>query len=492
MNYTEVVADVLAAVGGRDNIASATHCVTRLRLTLKDVDYDRDALENIEGVKGVFFNKGQLQIVFGTGVVDRVYDAFTNETKIDDTKVGPEKDSADGWKGKVFEMFKAFSDIFVALIPAIVGCAMLLGIRSIFITTGIFGLEGSLADNYKWAQDIAGFLNIVATGLNFLPVFVAYSATKRFGGNPVFGIILGLVLVHPDLGNRFEYMQGTIENVEYWNILGLNVPQVAFQGGIFPAILSSLFMAKFEKFITKYTPQMLTFIVVPAVTILVSSLALFLVFGPLGDLIASAIGIAIDFLYVKAGVFGAAIFAALLQPLVITGTHHMIGSIEAQLLAQTGFNYIQPLWAVSIIAQGGAAMGMFFLSKKGSKRREISFSSFIPTLVGVSEPAIFAVNLKDSIVPFIMAVLGAGLGGAYMKVFDVKALGFGLTGIPGITIVNPPVVIHYIIGCLLSFVLPIVFLAVYNRVKGVVGAEIGPLNRAVKASEKTNIREVNA
>ena len=472
MNYQNIVKEIVSAVGGKENIVQATHCVTRLRLTLKEPTYDLEKLENVEGAKGVFFNKGQLQIVFGTGVVERVYEAFTNETEIDNSQAEVVSDKEKNWKDKQTEFFKAFSDIFVALIPAIVGCAMLLGIRSLFITTGLFGLEGSLADNYQWAADTASFLNIIATGLNFLPVFVAYSATKRFGGNPVFGIILGLILVHPDLGNRFEYMQGTLQDIQYWSLFGLSVPQVAFQGGIFPAILTSFFMAKFEKFVTKHTPKMLTFIVVPAVTILVSALSLFLVFGPLGDLVASGIGTAADFLYVKAGVFGAGIFAALLQPLVITGTHHMIGSIEAQLLAQTGFNYIQPLWAVSIIAQGGAAMGMFFLAKKGSKRREISFSSFIPTLVGVSEPAIFAVNLKDSVVPFISGVVGAGIGGAYMKIFDVKALGFGLTGIPGITIVNPPVVIHYIIGCLLSFALPIVFLFVYNKVKGVAGAEI--------------------
>lgn len=472
MNYQNIVKEIVSAVDGKENIVQATHCVTRLRLTLKEPTYDLEKLENVEGAKGVFFNKGQLQIVFGTGVVERVYEAFTNETEIDNSQAEVVSDKEKNWKDKLTEFFKAFSDIFVALIPAIVGCAMLLGIRSLFITTGLFGLEGSLADNYQWAADTASFLNIIATGLNFLPVFVAYSATKRFGGNPVFGIILGLILVHPDLGNRFEYMQGTLQDIQYWSLFGLSVPQVAFQGGIFPAILTSFFMAKFEKFVTKHTPKMLTFIVVPAVTILVSALSLFLVFGPLGDLVASGIGTAADFLYVKAGVFGAGIFAALLQPLVITGTHHMIGSIEAQLLAQTGFNYIQPLWAVSIIAQGGAAMGMFFLAKKGSKRREISFSSFIPTLVGVSEPAIFAVNLKDSVVPFISGVVGAGIGGAYMKIFDVKALGFGLTGIPGITIVNPPVVIHYIIGCLLSFALPIVFLFVYNKVKGVAGAEI--------------------
>ncbi|KAF1301977.1 PTS transporter subunit EIIC [Enterococcus saccharolyticus] len=475
MDYQKIVKEVLEAVGGKENISSATHCVTRLRLTLKNDEYNQEKLENVEGAKGVFFNKGQLQVVFGTGVVERVYEAFnqqvggeTVEETSQQTATEPKNSS---WKDKVLEFFKAFSDIFVTLIPAIVGCAMLLGIRSLFITSGLFGLEGTLADNYVWAADAASFLNIVATGLNFLPVFVAYSATKRFGGNPIFGIIIGLVLVHPELGNRFEYVQGTLENVDYWNFFGMSVPQVAFQGGIFPAILTSLFMAKFEKIVTKYTPHMLTFIVVPMVTILVSAVALFTIFGPLGDLVASGIGAVADFLYMKAGIFGAGIFAALLQPLVITGTQHMIGSIEAQLLAQTGFNYIQPLWAVSIISQGGAAIGMFILSKKGSKRREISVSSFVPTLVGVSEPAIFAVNLKDSVVPFIMAVIGAGIGGVYMKLLDVKALGFGLTGIPGMTIVNPPVVIHYIIGCVIAFVVPIVLILIYNKAKGVAGAE---------------------
>lgn len=486
MKYVDEVVGIVEAVGGKDNILTVTHCVTRLRMTLKSSEYDQEKLENIKGAKGVFFNKGQLQIVFGTGLVDNIYEAFVSQTGIgkhdekpsDSLQNTQPKKENETFKDKVLELFKAFSDIFVSLIPAIVGCAMLLGVRSIFITTGLFGLEGTLADNYKWAADIASFLNIIATGLNFLPVFVAYSATKRFGGNPVFGIILGLILVHPELGNRFEYMQGTISDVQNWNLFGLNIPQVAFQGGIFPAILTSFFMAKFEKFITRYSPQMLTFIVVPALTILVSSIALFTVFGPLGDVIASGIGYAADFLYVKAGVFGAGVFAALLQPLVITGTHHMIGSIEAQLLAQTGFNYIQPLWAVSIIAQGGAAMGMFYLAKKRSKRREIALSSFVPTLVGVSEPAIFAVNLKDSAIPFLTAVLGAGIGGVYMKLLDVKALGFGLTGVPGITIVNPPVMIHYVIGCVLSFIIPIILLYVLDKTRGVKGSEYSQKNSA--------------
>ena len=472
MNYKNIANAVIENVGGKENIASAAHCVTRLRLVLKDTTkYNKEIIENIEGVKGVFFNGGQLQIIFGTKTVDLVHAALMEILDMKESSLADVKSEANKNQSKIKQMFKAFSDIFVGLIPAIVGCAMILGLRSLFLTEGLFGLEGTLADTYKWANDTASFLNIIATGLNFLPVLIAYSATKRFGGNPVLGIIIGLILVHPDLGNRFEYLQGTATNVEYWNLLGITVPAVAFQGGIFPAILTSLFLATFEKFITKHVPQVLSFVLVPTLTIIVSSLALFIVFGPLGDVIASALGYVCEVLYVKTGVIGAFAFAALLQPLVITGTHHAIGSIEAQLIAQTGFNYIQPLWAVSIIAQGGACIGMFLLAAKKSKLREVSVSSFIPTLVGVSEPAIFAVNLKDSIVPFLCAAIGAGFGGVYMKLLDVKALGFGLTGIPGVTIVNPPVMIHYLIGNLIAFVLPIVFLVIYHKIKGVQGID---------------------
>lgn len=230
-------------------------------------------------------------------------------------------------------------------------------------------------------------------------------------------------------------------------------------------------MAKFEKFLTKKVPEILTFILVPTLTIIFGAFSLFLIFGPLGDIVAKGIGIVADTLYHKTGLFGAFVFAAGLQPLVITGTHHMIGSIEAQLISTTGFNYIQPLWAVSIMAQGGAAMGVFFLSAKHTKKREIALSSFIPTLVGVSEPAIFAVNLKNSAIPFVCGVIGAGFSGIYMKLFDVKALGFGLTGIPGVTIVNPPQMIHYIIGCSLAFILPIIFVIGYHRLTSNSGLE---------------------
>lgn len=222
-----------------------------------------------------------------------------------------------------------------------------------------------------------------------------------------------------------------------------------------------------EKVCKKYIPSVISFIFVPSVTILVTGLGLFLVFGPIGNIIGEVLTTIVNTLYIKGGAFGAFVFASLLQPLVITGTHHAIGTIEAALVAQTGFNYIQPLWSVSIIAQGGAAIGMFLLAKKKTKEREIAMSSFIPTLFGVSEPAIFAVNIKNTIIPFVCGTIGAGFAGAFMKIFDVKAIGFGLTGLPGLTIVDPSVLIQFIIGNLIAFILPIVFLVIISRFKKV-------------------------
>ncbi|MCH0466293.1 PTS transporter subunit EIIC, partial [Enterococcus faecium] len=170
---------------------------------------------------------------------------------------------------------------------------------------------------------------------------------------------------------------------------------------------------------------------------------------PLGNFIGNVLGGIIDFLYMKMGAFGAFVFAGALQPLVVTGTQHAIQGIEANLVATTGFNYIQPIWSVSIIAQGGGCIGMYLLFKKKSKDRDIAISSFIPTLVGITEPAIFAVNLKYSIVPFVCSFIGAGFGGAFMKIFDVKAIGQGLTVLPGLTIANP--VLPYIFGNLIAF-----------------------------------------
>ena len=465
MDYKKISQEILANIGGKENIENAAHCVTRLRLVLKDTTkFDKEALSKIEGTKGVFLNNGQLQIIFGTGTVEKVFAAFSQEAGIKEVSLNDVK-SAGMKKENIFKQgFKVFSDIFIPIVPAFVGAALILGIKSILTTAGLFGMENSLADQFEIAAGFAAFLNVVASTFAFLPLLVTYSAVKRFGGNPVFGIVLGCTMLFPTLMDANVFALGK-ETPEYWNLLGFSVPAVGFQGGVFPAILTSWFLAKAEKFFYKIVPQVVTFILVPALTLISSGLALFLVFGPIGNMLGQGLGAIIDFLYISCGPFGAFVFAGALQPLVVTGTQHAIQGIEASLVAQTGFNYIQPLWSVSIIAQGGGAIGMYLLAKKHSKDREIAVSSFIPTLFGISEPAIFAVNLKDSSIPFLCSILGAGLAGAYMKIFDVKAIGFALTGLPGLTIVNPPALPHYIIGNLLAFSLPIIFILVTNKMK---------------------------
>lgn len=457
MDYRKMASEVLSLVGGRENVAKATHCVTRLRLILNDnTRYDKTALENSDGVKGVFFNSGQLQIIYGTKAVDAVYDEFLKLTGLDGSTVAEVKKEGTEDLKPLQRAFKIFSDIFVPIIPAFVGAAMIVGIKSLLTTAGLFGMDGSLADQSRIIADFASCLNIIAATFAFLPVLITYSAVKRFGGNPILGIVLGCIMIHPGLMDANAVAAGAIP--EYWNLLGIQTPIVGFQGGVFSAILVSWFLARTEKVLQKHVPQVVSFIVVPSVTLLLSGLALFLVFGPLGNVIGHGLGVVTDFLYNRCGIAGAFAFAALLQPLVITGTHHAIQGIEASLVANTGFNYIQPLWSVSIIAQGGACIGMYLLARKHSKDREIAMSSFLPTLFGVSEPAIFAVNIKDSMVPFICAVTGAGIGGAVMKLLDVKAIGFALTGLPGLTIVYPPALMGYVIGNLAAFLLPIVFI----------------------------------
>ncbi len=465
MDYKKISQEILANIGGKENIENAAHCVTRLRLVLKDTTkFDKEALSKIEGTKGVFLNSGQLQIIFGTGTVEKVFAAFSQEAGIKEVSLNDVK-SAGMKKENIFKQgFKVFSDIFIPIVPAFVGAALILGIKSILTTARLFGMENSLADQFEMIAGFAAFLNVVASTFAFLPLLVTYSAVKRFGGNPVFGIVLGCTMLFPTLMDANVFALGK-ETPEYWNLLGFSVPAVGFQGGVFPAILTSWFLAKAEKFFYKVVPQVVTFILVPALTLISSGLALFLIFGPIGNMLGQGLGAIIDFLYMSCGPFGAFVFAGALQPLVVTGTQHAIQGIEASLVAQTGFNYIQPLWSVSIIAQGGGAIGMYLLAKKHSKDREIAVSSFIPTLFGISEPAIFAVNLKDSSIPFLCSILGAGLAGAYMKIFDVKAIGFALTGLPGLTIVNPPALPHYIIGNLLAFSLPIVFILVANKMK---------------------------
>ena len=321
MDYKAVSQQVVDNVGGLENIEGATHCVTRLRLVLKDTSkYNKAELENIDGVKGVLYNSGQLMIIFGTGTVNKVYDEFMALTGVKEISASEVKGAEADKKGKFFSVLKVFSDIFIPIIPAFVGAAIIIGLKSLIVANGLFGMEGSLADHSEFLKNLASFFAIIATTFDYLPVLVMYSAVKRFGGNPILGILVGIVMVHPSLMNRNTFVMDPT-GAEYWNFGPLSIPMVAFQGGVFPAILTAWFMAKVEKIAQKYIPEVVSFVFVPTVTLILANVALFTVFGPLGNLIGDVLAGVIDILYNRMGVFGAFVFAAFLQPLVVTGTH---------------------------------------------------------------------------------------------------------------------------------------------------------------------------
>lgn len=297
MDYKVVSQQVVDNVGGLENIEGATHCVTRLRLVLKDTSkYNKAELENIDGVKGVLYNSGQLMIIFGTGTVNKVYDEFMALTGVKEISASEVKGAEADKKGKFFSVLKVFSDIFIPIIPAFVGAAIIIGLKSLIVANGLFGMEGSLADHSEFLKNLASFFAIIATTFDYLPVLVMYSAVKRFGGNPILGILVGIVMVHPSLMNRNTFVMDPT-GAEYWNFGPLSIPMVAFQGGVFPAILTAWFMAKVEKIAQKYIPEVVSFVFVPTVTLILANVALFTVFGPLGNLIGNVLAGVIDILY---------------------------------------------------------------------------------------------------------------------------------------------------------------------------------------------------
>lgn len=238
MDYRKMASQLLPLIGGKENVSKATHCVTRLRLILADnTKYDKKALEELDGVKGVFFNSGQLQIIYGTKTVDAVYEEFLIMTGLGESTVAEVKKEGTEDLKPLQKAFKIFSDIFVPIIPAFVGAAMIVGIKSLLTTAGLFGLEGSLADQSKLVADFAACLNIIAATFTFLPVLITYSAVKRFGGNPILGIVLGCIMIHPGLMDANAVAAGAVP--QYWSLLGIQTPIVGFQGGVFSAILVS-------------------------------------------------------------------------------------------------------------------------------------------------------------------------------------------------------------------------------------------------------------
>lgn len=428
--YERISTELTKLVGGRENIQGVAHCATRLRIVLKDNDLaDLKAIEDVDLAKGVFVAGDQVQIIFGAGLVNDVYEVFAEQNNMKNMSLSDLKTEANKKMNPLQRIIKALSDVFVDIMPGILAAALL---------TGLSGVLGNL-DFVKASDTLYGInrlINISSGAIfGFLPLAVAYSACKRFGGRPILGIVMGCIMLSDSLANAYSAAQGTVE-VTTLHIFGLGVQLVGFQGGIIVALLMGFVTAKLDQFFEKKVPEVIRLLLSPLLTTLVGALLLFTVIGPVGRGLSSGITNALVWMTQNLGVVGYGVFAGLQQLVVITGLHHIFGAIEAQLLADTGRNFLNPLMSVAIIAQGGAVLGYLVLHRKNVKVRELCVPSFISVLFGITEPALFGINLRYRF-PIIGGCIGGALGGIIVYMTNLAAVGFGTTVIPGIALADP-------------------------------------------------------
>lgn len=451
--YEQMSQQLLTQIGGKENILGVAHCATRLRIVLEDTKkVDIKAIEQLELAKGVFIVGDQLQIIFGVGTVNDVYAVFAKVAEKENMSLSDVKSKSAERLNPFQKMIKSLSDVFVGIIPGLLAAALLMGITGLLSQQGIFGPK-SVVEMYPFLAGFNRFMQITSTGIfTILPMLVVYSATKRYGGNPVLGMILGAIMLHPDLANAYGVGNGTVQP-EVINVFGLNVELVGFQGGIIIALMMGFIVAKLDQFFNKKVPDLIKLFLAPLLTVTVASFLLFTIVGPFGRMLADGVTTGLLWTTTNLGIIGYMIFAGIQQIVVITGLHHVIGAVEAQLIADTGRNFIMPLMSVALIGQGGAVLGYLVLKWNNAKERQIGISSFASILFGISEPAIFGVTLKNKF-PLIAGCLAGALGGAYVYIAGVQAIGFGATAVPGLAIVAAENSghLHYIMAHLLALV----------------------------------------
>ena len=428
--YEKIAEELTRLAGGRDNLQGIAHCATRLRIVLKDNDQaDLKAMEDVDLAKGVFVAGDQVQIIFGAGLVNDVYEVIAEYNNMKNMSLSDLKTVANQKMNPLQRIIKALSDVFVDIMPGILAAALL---------TGLSGVLGNLefVQNIETLYSINRLINIASGAIfGFLPLAVAYSACKRFGGRPILGIVIGCIMLSGSLADAYAAAQGTVE-VTTLHIFGLPVELVGFQGGIIVALLMGWVTARLDKFFEKKVPEVIRLLVSPLLTTLVGALLLFTIIGPIGRGLSSGLTSALVWMTQNLGVFGYAVFSGLQQLVVITGLHHIFGAIEAQLLADTGRNFLNPLMSVAIIAQGGAVLGYMLRHKDNMKTREMCIPSFISVLFGITEPAIFGVNLRYRY-PLIGGCIGGAMGGVVVYLTNLAAVGFGTTVLPGIALADP-------------------------------------------------------
>ncbi|KAA8783918.1 PTS system trehalose-specific IIC component [Paenibacillus sp. 4624] len=460
------VEEIVRAVGGKDNIEAATHCVTRLRFALYDEDkVDTELLDQNDLVKGQFSSQGQFQVVIGPGLVDKVYEEMIQITGGERSSKDDVKAAAGKKQNPLQRAIKTLSDIFIPILPAIITAGLLLGINNILTGPGIFFDGKSLVDVYPAWKDLASIINTIAsTAFTFLPALIGWSAVTRFGGSPLLGIVLGLILVHPDLLSAYGYADAVNKGtVPTWNLFGWEIEKIGYQGQVLPVLVSAYLLAKMEIFLNKRVHDSIKLLVVAPVTLLVTGFLAFTIIGPVTFAIANAITSGLIYIYDSYAALGGLIYGGLYALLVITGMHHTFLAVDVQLIGSQGGTFLWPMLALSNIAQGSAALAMMLVLRE-KKMRGLAATSSVSAFLGVTEPAIFGVNIRYRY-PFIFGMVGSAIGGVLLTMNNVQATSIGVGGVPGFLSIFPDKWGVFFIGMAIVLVVPFLLTVVFGRAK---------------------------
>ncbi len=427
MDYKQSAKEVYEKIGGKQNLISAAHCATRLRLVIADNDKcDKEAVENIDGVKGVFFASGQLQIIFGTGIVNKVYDEFIAIAGITASTKEEVKAAATAKTNWFQKAIKTLGDIFVPIIPAIVASGFLMGIMeslNFMVNNGIINIDTS-SSLYVFAQIFSN------TAYTFLPILIAFSAAKVFGGNPFLGAVIGMIMIHPNLQNAWTVAtEGVLQTQSVF--FGLySIDMVGYQGHVIPVIIAAWILSTIEKKLHKIVPAMLDLFVTPLVSVFVTAYLTLAAIGPVFVLIENGILDGVQWLIALPLGIGSFIMGTAYATTVVSGIHHMYTVIDLGQISKFGMTYWLPLASAANVAQGSAALAVA-LKTKNKKLKSMALPSSLSAFMGITEPAIFGVNMRF-FKPFVAASIGGGCGALYASIVGLGATGTGVTGIFGI------------------------------------------------------------
>lgn len=466
-NFKKDATELLTLVGGRENIASLGHCVTRLRFVLVDPKKaDVEAIDNLVSVKGTFTQAGQFQVIIGTEVKE-FYNTFTAIAGIEGVSKDAVKTAAKQNQNPAQRIIGTLAEIFSPLIPAIVIGGLLLGFRNVLesvpmITTAAGKI--TLAESSVFWNGVNHFLWLICEAIfHFLPVGITWSVTKKMGCTEILGIVLGLTLVSPQLLNAYSVATTAPEAIPFWDFGFTQIKMIGYQAQVIPAMLAAFLFCYLERFFRKVIPQSISMIFVPFFSLVPTVFLAHTILGPFGWWIGSGIsslvftGLASAFNWLFAALFG-----FLYAPLVITGLHHMTNAIDLQLMADFNGTNLWPMIALSNIAQGSACLAIIFLHRGNKREEQVSIPSTISCYLGVTEPAIFGINLKY-VFPFVAGMIGSSIAGLVSILTNVTAHSIGVGGIPGIMAIKSPYYLPFTICMIISIIVPFILTCLFDK-----------------------------